>query len=310
MVDPTPPLTALRAFEAAARHMSFAKAADELSVTPAALSFQIKTLEERLGAPLFVRLNRAVALTDAGRALKPDMEAGFEALRRGWAAARRRLDTNRVTVTAGPGFTAKWLAPRIGRFMARHPTLELMFSASLHIADFDRDGVDLAIRFGAGTDEGLFSERLFEEWVTPMMRPDIAARVAEPRDLLNETLIVDDSMAFLVDPVGWPGWLSLAGVNGAPTYGPRFSQADHAIDIALQGAGVVLGRHAIAETSLKEGGLVAPFALSIRTGTYFRLVCPEGQEDRPNIKAFREWVREEAEATLADERERDFRTLA
>lgn len=309
MTDAPPPLTALRAFEAAARHMSFAKAADELAVTPAALSFQIKTLEERLGAPLFLRLNRAVELTDAGRALKPDTEAGFEALRRGWAAARRRLETNRVTVTAGPGFTAKWLAPRIGKFMAEHPTLELMFSASLSIADFDRDGVDLAIRFGAGTDEGLFSERLFEEWVTPMMRPDIAARVSSPQDLLGETLIIDDSMAFLPNPLEWKDWLGLAGVEGIPRTGPRFSQADHAIDMALRGNGVVLGRHAIAETSLNDGALVAPFALSIRTGTYFRLVCPLGQQDRPNIKMFRDWIHDEAAATLADERDREFRTL-
>lgn len=310
MADPPPPLTALRAFEAAARHMSFAKAADELSVTPAALSFQIKTLEERLGAPLFLRLNRAVELTDAGRALKPDTEVGFDALRRGWAAARRRLETNRVTVTAGPGFTSKWLAPRIGKFMTEHPTLELMFAASLSIADFDRDGVDLAIRFGAGADEGLFSERLFEEWVTPMMRPDIAAALSSPRDLLDHTLIIDDSMAFLPNPLSWRDWLTLAGVEGTPRIGPRFSQADHAVDMALRGNGIVLGRHAIAETSLKDGSLVAPFALSIRTGTYFRLVCPLGQQDRPNIKMFRDWIREEAAATLADERDREFRTLA
>ena len=163
-----PPLTALRAFDAAARHMSFAKAADELSVTPAALSFQIKSLEEHLGQPLFRRLNRAVELTEAGRALAPGAAEGFQALSAAWRAARRRQDDRTLTVTAGPAFTAKWLAPRLYEFAQTHPEIELRFSASLRMMDFDRDEIDVAIRFGYGPDPGLYALPLRREWITPV----------------------------------------------------------------------------------------------------------------------------------------------
>ena len=150
MADRLPPLTALRAFDAAARHMSFAQAAAELNVTPAALSFQIKSLEEHLGTPLFHRLNRAVQLTEAGHALAPDAQAAFETLSAGWRAALRTQDHQSLIVTAGPAFTAKWLAPRLFEFAQAHPEIELRFSASLRIMDFARDNIDVAIRFGAG----------------------------------------------------------------------------------------------------------------------------------------------------------------
>ena len=166
MVDRLPPLTALRAFEAAARHMSFAKAAGELHVTPAALSFQIKTLEEHLGQPLFRRLNRAVELTEAGRTLQPGAAEGFGALARAWRAVRRLADSSVLTVTAGPAFTAKWLAPRLFDFARAHPGIELRFSASLRIMDFDRDEIDVAIRHGTGPDPGLFSQCIIREWLS------------------------------------------------------------------------------------------------------------------------------------------------
>lgn len=290
MKDRLPPLTALRAFEAAARHMSFARAAQELSVTPAALSFQIKSLEENLGGPLFRRLNRAVALTEAGRALAPGATEGFARLAGAWRAARRIGDASAITVTAGPAFTAKWLAPRMFAFAAAHPEIELRFSASLRIMDFDRDEIDVAIRFGPGGDDGLFAVPLIREWLTPMVAPSLAAGLTRPEDLLGMTLLRQEDTAFLDPPIGWAAWFRAAGLAGEPQPGPSFSQADHAIDAALAGGGVVLGRISLTAAHLRDGQLVAPFDLALSTEAHYRFVCQHGTETRPQVAAFLDWI--------------------
>lgn len=294
---PLPPLTALRAFDAAARHMSFAKAAEELSVTPAALSFQIKSLEAHLGAPLFRRLNRAVELTDAGRALAPDAQAGFETLTNGWRAAQRTQDHQSLTVTAGPAFTAKWLAPRLYDFAQEHPEIELRFSASLRRMDFMRDDIDVAIRFGYGPDPGLYSLPLAKEWVTPVMLPEMAARFPTPESLVDAVLIIDESIDFLDPPTDWAAWSRGIGIAPLVPGGPRFSQADHAMDAALAGIGVALGRRALVIKDLAEGRLVAPYGKALQTGARFRFLCPEGAETRPQIAAFQEWILREIDKT-------------
>ncbi|MEM9013241.1 MAG: transcriptional regulator GcvA [Pseudomonadota bacterium] len=297
MADRLPPLTALRAFEAAARHMSFAKAADELAVTPAALSYQIKALEGHLGAPLFHRLNRAVELTEAGRALYPGAAEGFDALRAAWSAARRVNDDTTLTITAGPAFTAKWLAPRMFSFAQANPDIELRFAASLRVMDFTRDEVDIAIRFGLGSDEDLFSRRLFAERVMPMMRPDLAAQVSAPADLLRLPLIHDDSFSFLEDPPGWAAWFAAAGLAETPPSGPHFSNADHAIDFALEGGGVVLGRVSLTQRDRDQGRLVAPFDLALSTPAHYRFLCRKGTETRPAIARFLAWMEAEIAAS-------------
>jgi len=290
MSDRLPPLTALRAFEAAARHLSFANAAAELNVTPAALSFQIKSLEEHLGAPLFRRLNRAVELTEAGRALAPGAADGFTALRAAWATTRRVADHSSLTVTAGPALTAKWLAPRIFAFAKAHPEVELRFAATLRLLDFDRDDIDVAIRFGLGGEEvGMFSQCIHREWLTPMMHPDLAARCTRPEDLLSVPLLHQDDIAFLAPPIDWAAWFRAAGL-AAPAGGARFSQADHAIDAAATGGGAVLARISLAEKDLREGRLVAPFDLALTTEAHYRFVCPRGTETRPQVRAFLDWV--------------------
>lgn len=290
-----PSLTALRAFEAAARHMSFAAAAEELSVTPAALSFQIKSLEEALGAPLFVRLTRAVELTAAGRALAPEVSRGFEALRAGWKAAQNTLSANRLTVTAGPAFTTKWLVPELGRFAAAHPDIELRFVTTLAKLDFARDGIDLAVRFGIPNDDGLFSETFYRDRILPVMRPEFAERVTEPSVLLRETLIGEESLDFLKERPDWPRWLREAGVEvPADLRVTSFTQADHAVDAALAGAGVALSRVSMARSALRAGALVAPFDLVLETPAHFRFVCPLGEEERPAVKAFRDYFHAEA----------------
>lgn len=290
-----PSLTALRAFEAAARHMSFAKAAEELFVTPAALSFQIKSLETELGQPLFHRLNRAVTLTEAGRALAPGATDGFSILLSAWRNAARLSDNGVLTVTAGPAFTAKWLAPRMFDFAQAHPEIELRFSASLRIIDFDHDEVDVAIRFGLGHDKMVYSNPLIKEWMTPMMTPEMAETFGS--NLSGATFVHDDSIGFFKTPCDWPAWCRAAQIDLDTSHGPRFSQADHALDAAMSGAGVVLGRVSLATRALETGRLVAPFKTGLVADAQFRFICPEGSETRPQVQAFETWVKKEISAS-------------
>lgn len=295
MASHPPPLTALRAFDAAARHMSFARAADELHVTPAALSFQIKSLEDHLGQPLFRRLNRAVELTEAGRSLAPGAAEGFRTLTSAWQSARRLQDTTTLNVTAGPAFTAKWLAPRLYDFARANPDVDLRFSAGLRIMDFDRDEIDVAIRFGYSVDPDLYALPLRREWITPVMTPDLAAQFPDAHSLRTAPLIFDESIDFLRPRCDWPTWFRAVGMDFSPSHGARFSQADHAIDAACAGAGVVLGRRALVAKDLEDGTLVAPYKIAIRTKAQFRFLCLEGAEKRPQVSAFRDWIHGEVE---------------
>jgi LysR family glycine cleavage system transcriptional activator len=289
MSDRLPPLTALRAFDAAARHMSFARAAEELNVTPAALSFQIKSLEEHLGQPLFRRLNRAVELTEAGRTLAPGAAEGFRTLNAAWAATRRLQDTTTLTVTAGPALTAKWLAPRLYDFARAHPEIDLRFSATLRKLDLEIDDVDVAIRFGEGSDDGLYSLPVRREWATPVMTPEMAEAYPTPESLTKAPLIHDDSIDFLRPRIDWAAWFRAVGIDHAPEHGAHFSNADHAVDAAAAGVGVALSRRAMIIKDLQEGRLVAPFKVAIESNARFRFLCLDGAEARPQIAAFRDW---------------------
>ena len=297
MSDRLPPLTALRAFDAAARHMSFAQAASELNVTPAALSFQIKSLEEHLGTPLFRRLNRAVELTEAGRTLAPGAAEGFQTLSAAWIATKRLQDNSTLTVTAGPALTAKWLAPRLYDFARAHPEIDLRFSATLRNMDLARDDVDVAIRFGYGLDEDLYSVPIRKEWLTPVMTPELAEQFPTPQSLVEAPLIFDDSIGFLQPPCDWPTWFRAVGIKFTPQHGTHFSNADHAINAAVAGMGVVLGRRPMIIADLQEGRLVAPFKIAIESKARFRFLCLPGAEKRPQIEAFRDWFLAEIEKT-------------
>ncbi len=303
MPDRLPPLTALRAFESAARHMSFARAAEELHVTPAALSFQIKSLEEHLGQPLFIRLNRAVALTEAGKTLAPGSTDGFQSLAAAWRATQRLQDNSTLTITAGPALTAKWLAPRLFEFARQHPEIELRFSASLQTVDLARDNIDVAIRFGEGNDDGLYAVPVRKEWMTPVMTPEMAEQFPTPQSLTKAPLLFDDSVRFLDPPCDWPAWFRAAGVDFHPERGSHFSNADHAIDAAVAGVGAVLGRRSMIIGDLLNGSLVAPFKIAVETNARFRFLCLTGAETRPQIAAFRDWFLAEIDKTahISDE---------
>ena len=296
MRDRLPPLTALKAFEAAARHMSFSKAAEELFVTPAALSYQIKQLEEFFGTQLFRRLNRAVELTEAGEALTPGVSEGFDNLRQATRAVHRLEDDAALTITAGPAFTAKWLAPRFFRFAEAHPDIELRFVASLKLMDFNRDGVDAAIRFGTGSDEGYYSEILSEDWITPVCTPSIAQRIAQTGTFTGFQLLHDESVEFLDPAPNWAAWGRGVGQEGDWIHGAHFTNADHSIDVALEGGGVALGRIVLVERYLEQGRLVAPFRQAMRVGAQYRFVCPIGAETQTRLCKLLAWIREEMTA--------------
>ena len=295
MSDRLPPLTALKAFDAAARHASFSKAAAELNVTPGALSLQIRTLEEHLGKLLFRRLNRTVELTEAGRTLAPGIEDAFQTMKASWRATRRLNDMKTLNVTAGPAFTAKWMAPRLFQFAQMHPEIDLRFFATLRLLDIQRDEIDVAIRFGYGIGEDIFSVPLAFEWVTPVMIPSLVDQFPTPESLSNATLIFDQSLDFLSPSCDWSAWFQAVGVDIKPEQGPRFSQADHALDAALAGVGVALGRRALVVKDIDEGRLVAPYGIALKIEAQFRFICATGAENRPHIKAFLEWILSEVD---------------
>jgi LysR family glycine cleavage system transcriptional activator len=298
-----PPLNGLRAFEAAARHLSFAKAAEELNVTPGAVSHQIRTLEDQLGVKLFRRLNRAIVLTDAGALAFPGVRDGFEVLQRAVGHIGRRARTDRVVVvTVSPSFAAKWLAPRLVQFIERHPEIDLRIGANMATIDLATDQADVAVRYNLGNNDGLVADKLMDEAATPMCRPELLdgdPPLHTPTDLALHTLIHDDSLLrFWADTPGWQKWLALAGLADLEVRaGLHFNYADHCLDAAIAGSGIVLGRRAIASRDLEQGRLVAPFDLDIPfPGSYYS-VTTEEKAGNADVRAFLDWLREEAAST-------------
>lgn len=294
-----PSLNALRAFDAAARHMNFQKAAAELHVTPAALSYQIRQLEEALGLKLFNRLNRAVELTTHGELIRPGIREGFERLAQTMQLLARSRSGNVLNISAGPAFTAKWLAPRLYRFIARHPDIDARVSATMSRVDLASDDVDVALRFGGGNYPGCESVKLFDEYVTPLCSPVLLEgehSLRDPSNLAHHTLIHDDAHLGIFELADWRDWLDAAGIQGvdADARGLHFNIADHALDAAVAGAGVVLGRLMLAQSDLDAGRLVAPYELRIKADYSFYAVCLESRVEEPAIVKFRDWLIDEA----------------
>jgi LysR family glycine cleavage system transcriptional activator len=298
MSPPLPPLNALRAFEAIARHLSFAKAADELHVTPAALSHQIRALEEQLGLPLFHRRTRAIELTDAGRLIYPGLHAGFESVRGAMAQLDRSRDSNVLVISATPGLVAKWLMPRLWRFLHAHPDIDARVSASLKIADFAAEGVDVAIRLSKENHPELYAERLFNDSVLPVCSPRLVEQgLHSPADLPRFPLIHYDIPTSMHAPPLWADWFAVAGLQGDATRGLKVNVADHALDAAVAGAGVSLSFKLIASDDVHSGRLVTPFGPELPLASGYNFVCPKGHEKRPNVRAFRDWLFAEMEET-------------
>lgn len=291
------PLNALRAFEAAARHLSFVKAADELHVTPAAISHQVKSLEGFLGVRLFRRLPRGLLLSDVGQLFLPELREGFARLDRAVERVRESDARGPLMISVAPAFAAKWLASRLERFSIAYPEIDVRISASLAVVDFHRDSFDAAIRLGRGKYPGLESTKLFDESVTPMCSPrvlegDYPLRTAN--DLRDHVLLHDDSLDFDASAPKWSTWLKAAGAMDVDaTRGPHFSHPDHSLQAAIDGAGVVLGWCNLAAADLAARRLIAPFDLALPMGLGFYLVCPEAQADRPKVAIFQQWLLKE-----------------
>ena len=306
-----PPLNALRAFEAAARHLSFTKAAEELYVTQAAISHQVKALEEALGVQLFRRLNRRLMLTDAGQLYLPALTAAFDGIDA--ATGRLRADENAgsLTVSVANSLAAKWLLPRLPRFRERHPEIDVEVSAADRLVDFGRDDVDMGIRYGLGNYPGLKVDPLMEDTIFPVCSPRLVdgrlvdgrlvdGRLVDgppplraPEDLRHHTLLHDDVRTG--EAPNWRAWLAAAGVAGVdPSRGPRYSHSSLVLQAAIDGQGVALGRSSLVSLDLEAGRLVQPFGPALPSHYACYVVSPVATAERPKIKAFRDWLLEEA----------------
>ncbi len=295
-----PPLNSLRAFEAAARHLSFKRAAEELHVTPAAISQQVRALEEHCGRELFRRLTRALRLTEAGEAALPALREGFDRLAEGAEAMRAASRGGIVTVSVAPSFGAKWLVPRLDRFREAHPEYDVRVDATDALAGFSGDGVDVALRYGRGVYRGLHAECLMSEVAFPVCSPRLIEKgppLKRPEDLAQHTLLhlqwkMEDDAA-----PNWRMWLKAAGVEGVVDAGrgPRFTIESMAVEAAIAAQGVALGSGALVEADLRSGRLVRPFPPSVCEATAFcyYLVYPEAKAADPKVSAFRNWVRAE-----------------
>jgi LysR family glycine cleavage system transcriptional activator len=298
-----PPLNAVRAFEAAARHLSFIKAAEELHVTPGAVSQHVKALEDWLGCILFRRLPRGVLLTDAGQSYWPELRDILDRLESVSQRIRTFDDGRELSVSTLPSFAARWLIPRLGSFRERCPGIEVRVVASVALADFQRDGIDVAIRFGAGHYPGLYSELLMAEEVYPVCSPRLLENgppLRAPDDLRHYTLLHD-----LPDPNGvheldWVKWLIAVGARGVDaTRGPRFTYTHMSLQAAIAGQGVALATSVLIGDDLATGRLVRPLRESILSPFRYYLVCAEPALRLPKVAAFRTWTIEQAAATIA-----------
>jgi len=291
-VNGLPSLAGLEAFEAVARHRSFTRAAEELHVTQSAISHRVRALEAQLGATLFTRVGRRVELTEEGRALAEETNAAFALLRQGIARLERKKQTSALTVSCSPSFAIRWLVPHLPSFRARHPELDVRIAADDRLIDPGRDGIDACIRYGAGRYPGLSHTRLSLERITPVCSP--ALRLRKVEDLAKHVLLHDEVLRDHPGRVGWHRWLEAAGARRVdPDRGPRFSHAHMAIEAAIAGQGVALGRTTLVRRDLAEGRLVAPFALELESALAYWLLTPGGRSPAPAVRAFRGWLLEQ-----------------
>jgi LysR family transcriptional regulator, regulator of gene expression of beta-lactamase len=283
MIRPYLPLNSLRAFEAAARHLSFTKSAIELCVTPAALSHQVKALEARLGVPLFRRLPRGLALTDEGQALLPVLREAFDKM----AVALDAFDGGKgrevLSVGAVGSFALGWLLPRLDDFTAAHPFVDLRLSTNNNRVDIAEEGLDFAIRFGDGAWHGTEAVLLFEALLSPLCAPETGARLSEPADLTGEVLLRSYRTG------EWAAWLEAAGVSTPPLTGPVFDSAALLVQAAIAGHGVALVPVRLFEEALKEGRAVRPFRQQVSLDGYW-LTRLKSRKPTPAMAAFQAWI--------------------
>ena len=313
MIYRLPPLNALRVFEAAARHLSFKDAANELSITQAAVSHQIKSLEDYLGVQLFKRAGRGVQLTEAARAALPRLRDGFDALAAAVETIHVRADETDLQITAPPVFTARWLMPRLANFQKEEPKIDVRVVALSKMVDAgaldsaalvsnldlrsDTSGVE--IHLGAGDYPGHRADRLFGVSTVAVASPELVKGdppIQEPSDLARHTLLHDDAMDLVAQGHAWQKWLEEAGVADEVdgTRGPHFSSNILSLEAASQKLGIALALRPLVDADLASGRLCAPFKVELKPRSAYYLVCPEVIADRPAVVAFRQWLLKQA----------------
>lgn len=285
-----PPLKSLRAFEAAGRHLSFTRAADELFVTQAAISHQIKTLEEFLGLPLFIRRNRKLLLTDEGQNYWPKIRDIFENLTSATEQIKYQVAGGPLTVSVIPTFATSWLIPRLSMFNKIYPEIEVRLKASDETVDFLREDVDVAIYYETGNYPGLHSVTLLDERLTPLCAPALLEGViplSKPEDLKQHNLLHDFNTS------EWQRWLRAAGIKGIDlSHGSVFSHTSMVLQAAIFGQGIAMGHLVLSQADILSGRLVQPFELTMESDLSYDVVCPIESAQRPKVKAFIDWLLE------------------
>lgn len=301
-----PPLTALRAFEAAARLSSFTRAARELHVTPAAVSHQIRGLEKFLGVTLFRRTTRRLELTEQGRVAAELFREGFDKLARGVSQLRADETGASLTLSVTTAFASRWLVPRLGRFARRCPGIDLKIRAGTQPVDFDHDDIDMAVRIGRGGVAGATAIPLFGESVVPLASPAFIRHhgLRRPADLARMPLLHDDSMRRVGRPTRWSEWLAAAKVRNVDTgHGMHIDDGQLVLQAAVGGAGVALGRLVYALDDLDARRLRMPFGPVLDLDVQYYLFVPEARASEPAIAAVRAWIVQEAESFVPRLRE-------
>ena len=290
-----PPLNALTAFEAAARHESFTRAAEELCVTQGAVSHQVKALEAELAIKLFNRERQRLIITEAGRDYLAVVRDALDRIAIGTESLVQRQSSGVMTISTSPDFAAKWLVHRLGLFAEAHPGIDLRVSATMHQVDFAREDVDMAVRHGDGNWSGLDAVQLSSEQLFAICSPKLLTgrRLAKPADVLKFPLIHLDSRA------DWTKWLRVVGIGDDNVrHGPVLNRASMVIDAAINGQGIALARTTLAAFDLINGRLVRPFTEALRLSKTYWIVCPKATSNVPKIATFRDWLLAEAAQDL------------
>jgi LysR family glycine cleavage system transcriptional activator len=287
-----PPLNSLKTFEAAARHESFTRAAEELCVTQGAVSQQVKALEAGLGIKLFNRERQRLVITEAGRDYLIVVRDALDRIAIGTERILQRQNAGVLTVSTSPDFAAKWLVHRLGHFVEAHTGIDLRVSATLHHVDFAREEVDMAVRHGDGNWPGLDAVQLSAEQLFAVCSPRLLSgrrRPGKPGDILKYPLIHLDSRT------DWTKWMRAAGIDNADvTHGPVLNRASMVIDAAINGQGIALARTTLAAWDLINGRLVRPFPDSLPLSKTYWIICPKATASVPKIVTFRNWLQAEA----------------
>lgn len=292
-----PPMNAVRAFEAAARHASFVRAGQELCVSAGAIGHQVRSLEDWLGTPLFVRGARSVELTDAGRRYYLDVRGPLEELERASGAIRHAADAGEVTVSAMPSFVTCWLMPRLGDFRVRHPDVEVRILASVPPVDFSRDRVDVAIRLGSGPYAGLEAEPLLEETFHAVASPSVCRRIAKPADVLKLTLLHDEYEARIPEQIDWVRWCAAQRVRAGAErlrQGLRFSHTYLTLEACASGQGVAIASDVLAGDAVKVRRLAIAPGKAVAGPYRYHLLSTRAGAGRPQVRTFCDWLREQA----------------